>query len=859
MFCMQRPIGQRVLATLVVLLVLCTIQLSSSAELILPQTEYLYFQTNGAFAEDNNGDWWTRTTLGDTVQMFHILVPESVSPVFILTVDIFDPECFKTNNDLDEKNKRGAIQTWDSTYFKLVSPAGDTIADAVFAPNALTSESWQTLASFAVGDYGTGTYQLIPITEKDDENGFKLRIPDADPDGVPGSGDEISIAALRTSLQLSGSGDFSLRFHVDAAMDTLNIWNYDMDGPITLLYEFVDPSGNVFPGTVSHDALWNTGSADFPETSGDEFIDPEPGWWRVNISTQEWNQFIFYGLPFIDFEPDFPQLTIEKDDGLSDMAVNSNTTYLITIENIGSTLARHVTLRDTLPPELSYLSSVPPGVYDPVSRLVEWPLPDLAPAQQSQVELSCRLAQAPATGDSIINWAQVDYGDIYGNGFKPERDRDSNYFIPSAWIGDFVWIDKNHDGLQDAGEPGLQGVEVELLAADETILDSKSTNSDGQYEFADLAPGLYKLQFYLPAYYFFTAPDEGSDDTIDSDVDPASGKTALINAAPGQLLDMWDAGAIEKMVADLQVQKSVDREFVKIDELFTYMIKYVNLGPDTAKNVRLTDNLPPGVDYVSATIEPQIEPSALVWHFAALAPAEGGTITLQVRAGDITGGADNTVFISSPAHDPNIDDNSAAAQVHILVPIELSSFTARILNGNVVLEWITRSESNNAGFRLYRAAAREGNYELITPMLIRAAGNSSETNVYKYIDRQYSGERLWYKLADVDYEGKITYHEPVKVEEAVTPTIFEPIFPNPFNLQTTLRFSLRQAGHVRLEIYNTNGQLIKVLVNGQRIAGLHQVVWDGSNEQGDGVPSGTYISLFKVNGFERLQKMILLK
>jgi uncharacterized repeat protein (TIGR01451 family) len=302
-----------------------------------------------------------------------------------------------------------------------------------------------------------------------------------------------------------------------------------------------------------------------------------------------------------------------------------------------------------------------------------------------------------------------------------------------------------------------------------------------------------------------------------------------------------------------------DPECFKIDELFTYTIKYVNLGPDTAKNVRLTDHLPPGVEYVSATIETEIEPSALVWHFAALAPEEGGTITLQVRAGDITGGADNTVFISSPAHDPNIDDNSAAAQVHILVSIELSSFTARILNGNVVLEWITRSESNNAGFRLYRAAARDGEHEVITPMLVRAACNSSETNVYKYIDRHYSGERLWYKLADVDYEGKTTFREPVKVEELVTPTTFEPIFPNPFNPQTTLRFSSQQQGHVQLEIYHTNGQLIKVLVNGQRTAGMHQLIWGGSNEQGDVVPSGTYISLFKVNGFERPQKMILPK
>ncbi|MEM7532188.1 MAG: SdrD B-like domain-containing protein, partial [Chloroflexota bacterium] len=88
-------------------------------------------------------------------------------------------------------------------------------------------------------------------------------------------------------------------------------------------------------------------------------------------------------------------------------------------------------------------------------------------------------------------------------------------------LGNFVWEDLNADGIQDAGEPGISGVDVELFEVGNTSpLDSTTTESNGLYEFTDLQPGEYYVVFEKPTGFEFTDRDEGSDDTVDSDANP---------------------------------------------------------------------------------------------------------------------------------------------------------------------------------------------------------------------------------------------------------------------------------------------------------------------------------------------------
>lgn len=65
--------------------------------------------------------------------------------------------------------------------------------------------------------------------------------------------------------------------------------------------------------------------------------------------------------------------------------------------------------------------------------------------------------------------------------------------------------------------------------------------------------------------------------------------------------------------------------------------------------------------------------------------------------------------------------------------------------------------------------------------------------------------------------------------------------PNPFNPSTEIAFTLAAPGDVRLEIFNSLGRRVRTLVEGQRAAGAHTITWDGRDENGRTVPSGTYL------------------
>ena len=94
-----------------------------------------------------------------------------------------------------------------------------------------------------------------------------------------------------------------------------------------------------------------------------------------------------------------------------------------------------------------------------------------------------------------------------------------------ASIGDFVWEDLDHDGIQDTDEPGIAGATATLYACDPDTgdivgdpLGTYTTLADGFYEFTDLEPGNYKVVFELPNGYTFTLRQaDGSTETNDSD------------------------------------------------------------------------------------------------------------------------------------------------------------------------------------------------------------------------------------------------------------------------------------------------------------------------------------------------------
>ncbi|MFT4517927.1 MAG: hypothetical protein ACI9JM_000304 [Halioglobus sp.] len=123
--------------------------------------------------------------------------------------------------------------------------------------------------------------------------------------------------------------------------------------------------------------------------------------------------------------------------------------------------------------------------------------------------------------------------------------------LPVAGLGDRVWEDTDADGVQDLGEDGIPGVTVNLLDAggdgecntgDENQLDTTLTAANGFYQFVDLDPSRYCVEFVKPEICAsiiggesaFSPANQGADDAVDSDADQATGQTGNIDLSPGE-------------------------------------------------------------------------------------------------------------------------------------------------------------------------------------------------------------------------------------------------------------------------------------------------------------------------------------
>jgi 5-hydroxyisourate hydrolase-like protein (transthyretin family) len=116
-------------------------------------------------------------------------------------------------------------------------------------------------------------------------------------------------------------------------------------------------------------------------------------------------------------------------------------------------------------------------------------------------------------------------------------------------VGNFVWDDRDHDGRQDAGEPGLSGVIVQLWNGAKTqLIQQTTTNANGNYTLVAPSPGQYRVRVLLPHVNDQFSPKDAvaGDDLTDSDINPSGadlGFTDIYNFASNLIsITSIDAG-----------------------------------------------------------------------------------------------------------------------------------------------------------------------------------------------------------------------------------------------------------------------------------------------------------------------------
>lgn len=151
-------------------------------------------------------------------------------------------------------------------------------------------------------------------------------------------------------------------------------------------------------------------------------------------------------------------------------------------------------------------------------------------------------------------------------------------------IGDRVWVDVNENGLQDDGEPGVEGVKVKLRGVvnrtSEVVELETETNDQGIYLFKDLREGIYSVTFdktTLPAGYDPVEKQIGGDGAIDSDADPQTGKTAEVHLSFGDENLTLDMG--------IKVRKATVGDFVWFDKNLNGV---QDKGEDPVPNFKVT-------------------------------------------------------------------------------------------------------------------------------------------------------------------------------------------------------------------------------------------------------------------------------
>ncbi|MCK5120274.1 MAG: T9SS type A sorting domain-containing protein, partial [Candidatus Latescibacteria bacterium] len=84
-------------------------------------------------------------------------------------------------------------------------------------------------------------------------------------------------------------------------------------------------------------------------------------------------------------------------------------------------------------------------------------------------------------------------------------------------------------------------------------------------------------------------------------------------------------------------------------------------------------------------------------------------------------------------------------------------------------------------------------------------------------------------------------------------------FPNPFNSATIVKYRLPEESYVSLSVYNTQGQLVRTLVESRQEPGYKSVRWDGGDESNREVAAGIYLYHIQAGKFSQARRMLLLK
>jgi hypothetical protein len=203
------------------------------------------------------------------------------------------------------------------------------------------------------------------------------------------------------------------------------------------------------------------------------------------------------------------------------------------------------------------------------------------------------------------------------------------------------------------------------------------------------------------------------------------------------------------------------------------------------------------------------------------------------------------------------------------LPVELTSFFATISNQNKVnLNWVSQTETGLIGYYVLRETENNlSNANVISPLI--NASNTSQPKAYMYTDTELDVSGTYYYWLQYNgLDGTTGFNGPIEVKYEANSnssgdiplvTSLDNVYPNPFNPIAYIPFSLETQSEVKINIYNTRGQIVKTFDLGTQEKGHHRIIWDGSDNNGSLCGNGIYYLVMQAGKTQCQRKAVLMK
>jgi TolB protein len=399
-----------------------------------------------------------------------------------------------------------------------------------------------------------------------------------------------------------------------------------------------------------------------------------------------------------------------------------------------------------------------------------------------------------------------------------------------------------------------------------------------------------------------TAIQVTSGSVADSQPDWANGGARIAFNRDGNI---W----IYTFPVDLSLVKTVSDPAPSQGATITYTIALSNAGPDSATGVAVTDVLPAGVTYQSASAtQGTYSAGTGVWTVGAMAASDADTLTITVTVDVGTTGTTitNTASVTAVDQlDPDSTNDSDGADISVQAILAITSSANQIFVVAGPTTAISPIRIVDDGTSPTVTAANDlrvripsgFNMDWDTADVTATIGGIAAAKVSGTVTYEDAGKTLVLEVTsdfaaadqitvsdlsftnftapsgpsslelEVNNDGAVSATDDKTIEVLAPNAVLEGDLgpesfalgaarPNPFHESTMIEFTVPVAGSVELTIFDITGRRVRFLVRSEVQPGVHRLVWDGRDQDLRRVSAGVYFVRLESGSFEATQKLI---